>query len=566
MRTFARARLRPTILAFGPIATACLIAGVAEGAPAVAPAAAPAPASSALVRIDPPAPVGSILPGLATEGATTVSKGHELLLTWLEPGAKGGRLAFSRFSGGRWLAPITVASQVSQIDSADEASLTVIETQGPRRTLVARTGDAAFRSPDGGRTWTRFTATPLPFSSFASGMEGSYVFWAPTDEKGNARLLATRVMATEAVMDASIAPRVPTAAAMTWDGPIVVYRDAGDRFAVVRRENARWSSPIPLPASRGKVSKYVDANPVIASEERRVAIAWVAERAGRLGVRLAFSEDAGRTFGVPVDLDQPPGAGVPDGSLAVALSPDGDAFLLWRSVETPRVSQLNLARVARDGRRSAEVVVAKTAGIHLRRRAQLVRSGEELVVAWNEGALARLRVGRIAAAKIPALRARAPKADPVRTRTAASVGSGRIGDLAPEFEFETLAGEKGSLKQLRGKLVVLNLWATWCVPCATEMPELAAIQQQYASRGVVVVGATIDAASRGDRVRAFVAERKLPFAIWLDPGMTLSKALRVPALPTSFLIDSDGVIVARRDRPVTAKELSALIDQELTAQ
>ena len=538
-------------------------AALAAPEPTVTPTAA-SPAA-AVVRMDPPAPVGSILPALAAEGATTVSRGHELLLTWLEPGERGGRLAFSRFSGGRWTAPVTIAPQVSQIDSADESSLTVIETQGPRRTLIARTGSAAFRSPDAGRTWTRFTATPLPFSSFASGMEGSYVFWAPPDDQGGARLLASRVMASESVMDTTVAPRVPTAAAMTWDGPVVAYRDAGDRIAVVRRSDARWASPAPIPASRGKVSKYVDANPVIAAEERRVAVAWIAERSDRLVVRLSFSEDAGRTFGVPVDVDQPAGAGAPDGSLALALAPDGDAFLLWRSVETPRVSQLNLARVAPDGRRSAEVVVTKVAGIHLRRRAQLVRAGEELAIAWAQGALARVAVARIPTAKVPPLRLRRPDSQRSRQASGTATGSGRIGDPAPELEFATLAGEKGSLKQLRGKIVVLNLWATWCVPCATEMPELAAVQRQYANRGVVVVGATIDAASRQDRVRSFVAERKLPFAIWLDPAMSLSKSLRVPALPTTFLIDAHGVIAARRDRPVNAQELAVLIDAELTA-
>jgi len=122
--------------------------------------------------IDPPAPRGSTSPTLATESPTTFTKEHEILMTWLTPGKSGGRLQFARLSGQTWSQPITVAEPVSMLNPADRPSLTVIDTQGVRRTLIARTGDVVARSGDGGRMWGRLPAGSLLFASFAGGDEG----------------------------------------------------------------------------------------------------------------------------------------------------------------------------------------------------------------------------------------------------------------------------------------------------------------------------------------------------------------------------------------------------------
>src|SRR5438477_6791658 len=153
--------------------------------------------SLALTSIDPPAPPGSTSPALAAEDPTTVTREHEILMTWLEPGETGGRLRFARLSQETWSQPVTVAERVSTLGPADEPSLTVIDTQAVRRTLIAQTGDVVAQSGDGGRTWTRLPAPALPFASFAGGEEGAYAFWLAADGDGSAKLLGTRVLAGE---------------------------------------------------------------------------------------------------------------------------------------------------------------------------------------------------------------------------------------------------------------------------------------------------------------------------------------------------------------------------------
>jgi len=127
-----------------------------------------------------------------------------------------------------------------------------------------------------------------------------------------------------------------------------------------------------------------------------------------------------------------------------------------------------------------------------------------------------------------------------------------VGDAVPGFELVSLQGDKVSLPSLRGRPVLLNLWATWCLPCIEEFPELAALQERHRGEGLAVVGVNVDAADRIDRVRKFVADRKVPFAVWLDPKMSIAEALRVQTLPATFVIDREGRIVLHRDLQLEA--------------
>ncbi len=542
------------------VAALALMAGVAwvPGSPLLATTeTAPAP-----VSIDPPAPPGSNLPALAVEGPTTFSKEHEVLLTWLEP---RGRLRFSRLSRGSWSPPVTIAEQVSAPDPADAPSLTVIETRGVRRTLIARTGDTVSRSGDGGRSWTRLPAPALPFASFAGGEEGAYAFWLGTGEDGAAKLLGTRVLAGETLLDPRVSAGAGTAAAMTWDGPVVVYQGwsaaEAREIAIVRRQEGRWTDPRPIhredwrPAGTGLH---------VAAWQRQVAVAWPAQAAqssqapGGSRLAVAFSSDAGRTFGAPVEVAATEDGPAPAGPVALVLDGDGQALVLWAAGAT-----LNLARVSPDGRQGPALAVAKAPAVGI---PQIVQAGGQVAVAWTEGA--HVHAVAVPLAAIPPLRSRplaqavAAEKVPAETYT----GRGRVGDPVPGFALASLQGEKVSLASLHGQPVLLNLWATWCLPCLREMPDLAALQERFGEKGLVVVGLNVDAADALDKVRTFVAERKIPFTVWLDPGMRVSSALRVQALPASFVIDREGKIVLRRDEAITAGdlELETAIGRALT--
>ena len=115
---------------------------------------------------------------------------------------------------------------------------------------------------------------------------------------------------------------------------------------------------------------------------------------------------------------------------------------------------------------------------------------------------------------------------------------------APDFTLPTLAGGSRHLSELRGKVVLLNFWATWCVPCRTEMPTIEALYQRYKSQGLEVLAVNLDVLSTAG-VEAFVKEVAVTFPILLDPSWSAARAYRVFGLPTTYLIDRTGNLVAR---------------------
>ena len=506
--------------------------------------------SLALTSIDPPAPPGSTSPALAAEDPTTVTREHEILMTWLEPGETGGRLRFARLSQETWSQPVTVAERVSTPGPADEPSLTVIDTQAVRRTLIARTGDVVAQSGDGGRTWTRLPAPALPFASFAGGEEGAYAFWLAADRDGSAKLLGTRVLAGETLLDARVSGGSATSAAMTWNGPIVAYRarsaDGARDIATVRRLDAKWTTPRLVHADGWRPAESPKSGPHVAALRRQVIVAWYTEAPDRPRVFVAFSSDAGGTFGAPVEVAVAEGNHAPSGPVAVGLDDNGHALVLWLATTGPSEATLNLARASPDGKRGEELVVAKGPPPRPGGVPQIVRAGDRVAVAWIEGVLRRVRATAVPLAGIPAPADR--RARPV----VASAGTSM--QPAPDLKLVSLDGDEVSLASLRGRAVLLNVWATWCVPCIAEMPELAALHQRHGNDGLVVVGVNVDSAETSNKVRAFIAERKIPFAVWLDPEMRIPRTLRVEGLPATFVIDREGRIVLRLERPIAAND------------
>lgn len=137
---------------------------------------------------------------------------------------------------------------------------------------------------------------------------------------------------------------------------------------------------------------------------------------------------------------------------------------------------------------------------------------------------------------------------------------------AAELALKDLFSVEQRLSSYRGRLVLVNFWATWCGPCVKEMPELVALQNEYAAYGLQVIGATADTTETLKEVRAFIKTAKLNFPVWL--GATTQDMARFglgPALPGSVLIGRDGKIVAIFNGVITAaevkKKLEALIAQ-----
>lgn len=135
-----------------------------------------------------------------------------------------------------------------------------------------------------------------------------------------------------------------------------------------------------------------------------------------------------------------------------------------------------------------------------------------------------------------------------------------------ELALKDLFGVEQKLSSLRGRIVVLNFWATWCGPCKKEMPDLAAIQNQYAALGVQVVGASADTLAEVKAVRQFIKDATINFPIWLGATtMQMAQFGLGPALPGTAIIGRDGKIAAVFPGVITQEEIKRQLDK-LVAQ
>jgi peroxiredoxin len=123
----------------------------------------------------------------------------------------------------------------------------------------------------------------------------------------------------------------------------------------------------------------------------------------------------------------------------------------------------------------------------------------------------------------------------------AAFGAGGADSPAPAFELATLDGAPVSLADLRGKVVVVNFWATWCPPCRVEMPGFQRVYADRRDEGLVIVGISMDQGGEGV-VREFLRERGITFPVALADGDVAQAFGGVRTLPTSFLIDREGRI------------------------
>jgi thiol-disulfide isomerase/thioredoxin len=112
--------------------------------------------------------------------------------------------------------------------------------------------------------------------------------------------------------------------------------------------------------------------------------------------------------------------------------------------------------------------------------------------------------------------------------------------LAPDFTLKTLDGQEMTLSKLKGKVVLLDFWATWCGPCREAIPHLINLQKTYQEKGFEVIGVNVD---KGDveTVRRFVKSMEIPYTITL-PSEEVSRKYGVTALPTTIIIDKEGKI------------------------
>jgi cytochrome c-type biogenesis protein len=133
---------------------------------------------------------------------------------------------------------------------------------------------------------------------------------------------------------------------------------------------------------------------------------------------------------------------------------------------------------------------------------------------------------------------------------------GEVGRPAPGYSAVSMAGDTVHIDRLKSEVVLLNVWATWCVPCRVEIPELQALHQEFRDRGLRVIGVSVDERGADAVVADFARHFGITYTILRDADERISSLFFTPGVPASFLIDRAGVVRWRHLGPFRATNTS----------
>jgi len=127
-----------------------------------------------------------------------------------------------------------------------------------------------------------------------------------------------------------------------------------------------------------------------------------------------------------------------------------------------------------------------------------------------------------------------------------------------DFTLTELSGKIWTLKEQRGKVVVLNFWATWCPPCRKEMPDLETLYQQFKDQGLVILAISDEDTGK---VKPFIAQQKVTYPILLDPGRKVNELFQIEGIPKTFVYDRTGKLVAQSIDMRTRRQFLEMLAQ-----
>ena len=375
-----------------------------------------ATAESLVREIPSPAGPGSGQPYM------TVSPDGRAYLSWIE------RLPERRFSlryavreRGGWTSPRVIAEGSDWfVNWADFPSMVALPDGLLAAHWLVKSGPETFdynihisRSFDGGQSWEK----PLVphrdgvraehgFVSLFSAPDGNLAaIWLDGREMKTgtgseqshggghgdmtlryAKIRRDGTLSDEALLDRRVCECCQTAAALTSEGPIAVYRDRSTDqneirdISIVRLVESRWSAPQPVAADRWEISGCPVNGPAIAARDREVAVAWYTAAGNSPRVKLAFSRDAGRSFGQPLVIDD----GEPIGRVDLLMSGDGSVLVSWLE-KVAGGGVLRLRRVSRSGKAGIAVTIAPSGVARSNGFPQMILHQNSILFAWTAG-------------------------------------------------------------------------------------------------------------------------------------------------------------------------------------
>jgi peroxiredoxin len=133
------------------------------------------------------------------------------------------------------------------------------------------------------------------------------------------------------------------------------------------------------------------------------------------------------------------------------------------------------------------------------------------------------------------------------------------GNKAPDFELKTIDGETMRLSDLKGKVVFVNLWATWCPPCRAEMPEMVRYYNEHSSEKIEILAVNLTDSDSEKEVKQFADDYKLNFPVLLDPEGKVGNMYKTVSIPTTFIVDKKGVIHEKHIGPMSYEMMDEFV-------
>lgn len=414
--TFSRStRGIARIVRAAPFVVACIGCAGREG-DATSAAAARGARLLAIDSIASPAAPGSAEPNLA------IGPDGRAWLTWMEPAADSAMaLRVAAREGDGWTTPRTIVEgRDFFLNWADFPSLVVLADGRLAAHWLERSGPGTYsydvriaQSSDSGRTWSRGlvvhrdgTESEHGFASLWDSAGHVAAVWLDGRKYAGAEKADHEMMLVHTVVDSAgrrgaeirlderICDCCQTSVARTSRGPIVVYRDRSEDevrdIYAVRLVDGAWTAPAAVHDDGWRIDFCPVNGPSVAADGDRVAVAWFTASKDTARVNVAFSSDAGASFGAPTRVDE----GAPAGRVGVVLLPSGDALVSWIE-RTTRGAEVRARRVRIDGTTGAPITVGASSADRASGFPRIAVSANELLATWTvPGTPSTVRVAR----------------------------------------------------------------------------------------------------------------------------------------------------------------------------